>query len=49
MTDILAHSEERLPTEDVRLKLGSVLLYGKDSRDKIALPPIEAYHQYITA
>ena len=47
--DISAHSEERLPAEDVRLKLGSVLLYGKDSRDNIALPPIEAYHQYITA
>jgi len=40
--DISAHSEERLPAEDVRLKLGSVLLYGEDSRDNIALPPIEA-------
>jgi hypothetical protein len=46
--DIPIMSEEQLKPEDVRLKLSSVLLYGEDIRDELALPTREAYSCYIT-
>jgi hypothetical protein len=46
--DLPISSEEQLQPEDVRLKLASVLLYGEDIRDTLALPTPAVYSRYIT-
>jgi predicted nucleotidyltransferase len=46
--DIMVESEARLRAEDVRLKLGSVLVYGEDIRGQIPLPDPAAHTRYIT-
>jgi hypothetical protein len=46
--DITAYSEATLRPEDVRLKLGSVLVYGEDIRERLPLPDPAAHARYIT-
>src|SRR5579862_161041 len=46
--DIALQSEETLRIEDVRLKLGSLLITGEDVRAQIPLPTPEAHARYMT-
>jgi predicted nucleotidyltransferase len=46
--DIMVQSEAALRIEDVRLKLGSMVVAGEDTRAQIPLPTPEAHARYIT-
>lgn len=46
--DVTPQSEAELRAEDVRLKLGSALVYGEDIRERLPLPDPAAHARYIT-
>jgi hypothetical protein len=46
--DVTPYSETSLRPEDVRLKLGSALVYGEDIRERLPLPEPAAHTRYIT-
>lgn len=46
--DVVLRCEASLPAEDVRLKLGSVLVGGEDVRAGLPLPTPEAHARYMT-